>query len=284
MYKAVLNISELKQGRGSSCLYNFCMSENKLKQEICKNNISACASRLRFVLIAPTHPGNIGGVARAMKTMGLARLAIVQSHCFPDPQATAMAVGATEVLKQAVCPDSLADAVADCHLVIGTSARSRHLRWPLLSPSAAAVKICTLPINQQAAVVFGRESSGLSNKELDLCQYLIRIPGNPDFNSLNLASAVQIIAYEIYRCAVITPPADTAVDDIIDTTAPSAEMERFFIHFETALQQTSFLKTRQAASLMRRLRKLFQRACPTQREINILRGIISALGKNKHKV
>ncbi len=252
------------------------MNTNDAKHSGGGSGILECSARLRFVLVEPTHPGNIGATARAMKTMGLTRLAVVQSCCFPDNHATAMAVGAADVLEQATRPDSLADAVADYHLVIGTSARARHLRWPIISPSAAAEKICGLSVNLRAAIVFGRESAGLSNAELDLCQYLVHIPCNPNFNSLNLASAVQVIAYEIYCCATSLASAKTVLVDAMDLPAPLTEVERFFAHLQNALQGSGFLKNRQPVSLMRRLRRLFHRAHLTQREVNILHGMISA--------
>ena len=214
-----------------------------------------------------------------MKTMGLQRLCLVQAKSFPDEVATAMAVAASDVLDAAEQFNALPDAVADCHLVIGTSARSRHLRWPVLSPTEAAQKIAQLKDPYQAAVVFGRESSGLSNSELDLCQYLVHIPCNPEFRSLNLASAVQIVAYEIAQHTLrLSIPEDTpATISVADMPASSQELEHFFVHLETALVASSFLKNRQATSLLRRLRKLFQRTQLTQREVNILRGMIQAL-------
>ena len=240
--------------------------------------------RTRFVLVAPTHPGNVGGVARAMKTMGLGQLYLVRPKRFPASEATTMAVGAVDVLKQAVVTDSLAQAVADCHLVIGTSARSRHLKWPVLSPAKAAAKISQLSSNQYAAVVFGRESAGLSNEELDLCQYLVHIPCNPQFSSLNLASAAQVLAYEMCQQALtLIESDDERADEDEDSLAPSAEVERFYIHLEQVLQDTKFLEHRQPVSLLRRLRKLFNRTHLTRREVNILRGMLSAIESIKEK-
>ncbi len=233
---------------------------------------------IRFVLVETTHPGNIGGSARAMKTMGLSELGLVQPKTFPHEMATAMAVSAADLLETAQQFESLAEAVADCHLVIGTSARDRHLRLPILSPTQAAQEVAKLDQSYRAAIVFGRESSGLSNEELDLCHYLVHIPCNPDFRSLNLASAVQILSYEIAQHTLFAAMPASEVDPTsVDACAPSVEVERFFAHLEEVLTNSNFLKSRQSATLLRRLRKLFHRTHLTQREVNILRGMIQAL-------
>ena len=244
---------------------------------------------VRFVLVEPTHPGNIGGAARAMKTMGFNRLCLVNPRRFPADEATAMAVGADDVLRQASRAGSFAEAVADCSLVIGTSARSRRIRWPSLSPAAAAKLIGSVR-SGQVAVVFGRESSGLDNRELDLCHYLVRIPCNPAFRSLNLSSAVQVMAYEISKRML----AGTLADDTLpenagrfperDPDAPAAleEVERFYAHLESALHRTRFFADRRSESLMRRLRKLFNRTHLSRREVNILHGMIGAFERGRH--
>ena len=240
---------------------------------------------VRFVLVEPTHPGNIGGAARAMKTMGFDQLCLVSPRRFPADEAVAMAVGADDVLKQALLVGSFAEAVADCDLVIGTSARSRRIRWPNLSPAAAAAKLVRFVRSGQVAVAFGRESAGLDNKELDLCHYLVRIPCNPAFRSLNLSSAVQVMAYEIrkYMLAGDTSPESDGRSTGYDPDAPAAleEVERFYVHLESALHRTRFFAARQSKSLMRRLRKLFNRTHLSQREVNILHGMISAFERER---
>ncbi len=257
---------------------------------------------VRFVLVEPTHPGNIGGAARAMKTMGFDQLCLVNPRRFPADEAEAMAVGADDVLKRASLAGSLAEAIADCSLVIGTSARPRRIRWPSLSPAAAATELARFMQSGQAAVVFGRESSGLENKELDFCHYLVRIPCNPTFRSLNLSSAVQVIAYEIRKHMLasdryadkrdkvgvggIDGDASSGRDKRVteyDPDAPAAleEVERFYIHLESALHRTRFFADRQSKSLMRRLRKLFNRTHLSQREVNILHGMVSAFEREQ---
>lgn len=255
-----------------------------------------CVSRinkaLRFVLVEPTHPGNIGAAARAMKTMGFELMRLVRPRVFPSDEAVTMAVAADDVLQKAVLADSLREAVADCHWVIGTSARSRHLKWPLLSPQEVADEICRTVLSDTSfagpvAVVFGRESSGLSNAELDLCRYLVQIPCNPKFKSLNLAAAVQVIAYEIRKQTALKSaaiadsisPAGSSLKqnpERADTPAPLEEVERFYEHLERALSASMFLSKRQPVTLLRRLRLLFSRTHLTRREVNILRGILSA--------
>ena len=235
---------------------------------------------VRFVLTEPSHPGNIGAVARAIKVMGFHQLYLCAPKRFPDPEATAMAVGAVDILEQAIVVSSLAEAVADCHLVLGSSNRQRRLQWQCLTPQAACAKINQVASGKKTAIVFGRESSGLSNQELELCHYLIKIPCNPDFRSLNLAAAVQVITYELRR-SLTSDKAITVPTDELDTLASSAELERFYQHLETRLLDSEFLSKRQPVSLMRRLRKLFNRTHLTQREVNILRGVINALRLGK---
>ena len=154
-------------------------------------------SRTRIVLVETSHPGNIGAVARAMKTMGLSRLALVNPREFPSAAATARASGADDILMRAICHEDLAHAIADCGMVVGTTARSRHLEWPVGTPRQLALELSVLPDSTQCAIVFGREQSGLSNEELALCQRVIRIPTEETFSSLNIAHAVQICAYEL---------------------------------------------------------------------------------------
>ena len=248
-----------------------------------KDDVNAALPPVRFVLVEPTHPGNIGGSARAIKTMGFEQLRLVKPRRFPSGEATAMAAGADDVLEQASLLGSFAEAVADCSLVIGASARLRHMKWPSLSPAAAAEKLLEFAARGPVAIAFGRESSGLSNEEMDLCHYLVHIPCNSQFSSLNLVSAVQVIAYEIRKCAL--PDEVSAVlnagvcDDGPDAPASSDEVEGFYEHLERTLRTTRFFADRQSQSLMRRLRKLFNRTHLSQREVNILRGILSAFGR-----
>ena len=230
---------------------------------------------IAIVLVETTHPGNIGAAARAMKTMGLSVLRLVKPKNFPSADATARAAGADDLLVAADVYDNLTDAVSDCVLVLGSSARLRNLSCPVVRPDAAAREALDLANSgSKVAVLFGRESSGLSNEELDLCNKVIVIPTSSDFSSLNLASAVQLIAYELMR--------HVTGDDISDghtgtELATSAEMDLFYRHLEECLVEIEFLDPEKPRRLMRRLKQLFNRACLDKNEYNILRGILTSV-------
>ncbi|MGI9223868.1 MAG: RNA methyltransferase [Woeseiaceae bacterium] len=232
---------------------------------------------IRIVLVGTTHPGNIGAVARAMKNMGLEDLALVNPRYFPDKEATARASGAEDLLDNATVTESLPDAIADCVYVAGASARSRAINWPCLEPRACATKLLEERANGPVAAVFGPEKSGLSNEDLDHCDTLVTIPTNPDFSSLNLAMAVQVLTYEL-RAAESEPPAGYAPDAPLAT---SAEFEHFYEHLERVLTDLQFLDPDNPRHLMRRLRRLFIRARPDQNEVNILRGILTAVERDR---
>ena len=231
-------------------------------------------ARVRFVLINTTHPGNIGAAARAMKVMGLSSLHLVTPKIFPNAEATAMASGADDLLQSAVLHDSLDTALAGCPLVLGTSARLRSLPMPVLDARRAAKQALAESASHQIAVLFGRERYGLTNEEMQRCQFLVNIPSNPEYSSLNIAQAVQILSYELRVAAQgfsdisIAPPDWEPVDD--------EQMEGLFEHLEQTLLDIRFLNPRQPKRLMMRLRRLFNRARPDQNEINILRGILKA--------
>ncbi len=229
---------------------------------------------IRIVLFQPTHPGNIGAAARAMKTMGLSDLVVVNPRCEIDGVARARSSGARDVLLSARIVPTLTDAVAGCGLVLGTSARRRRLSWPELDPRECAERLVAASQTKPVAVVFGSERAGLTNAETDQCHALVCIPSNPDYSSLNLAMAVQIIAYEIRRAqGVDTPPPDK-----VDAPPASAEdMEYFYEHLERVLLHVGFLKADNPRALMRRLRRLYNRARLDERELNLLRGILAAL-------
>ena len=243
--------------------------------------------RIRIVLIGTSHPGNIGGVARAMHNMGLADLALVAPRCEVITQdSISRASGADHLLHQAKVHDTLEDAVADCTLAVGASARSRTLPWPMLSPRELADRLpaeCQ-PTDSQVALVFGREDSGLTNAELQRCHAHVHIPTNADFSSLNLAAAVQVLAYEC-RMAWLgqgkPSQADTptAVLSDNDELATHAELELYFEHLERTLISIDFHDPAQPRQLMARLRRLYLRARPERMEMNILRGILSATEK-----
>lgn len=229
--------------------------------------------RCRFVLSHTTHPGNIGASARAIKTMGFSRLTLVQPKHFPDPQASAMASGAEDVLAEADVHANLSDALRGATLVAGVTARRRDLSHRVLEPRAAAELLAQ---ESQPALLFGTEMSGLSNSELDHCQLLITIPANPAYSSLNLAAAVQILAYELRLAAASAVASDNETEL---SYAPYDEIERFYAHLETALVQSGFLNPDNPKRLMSRLRRLFSRTRLEVEEVNILRGILSAFSK-----
>jgi tRNA (cytidine32/uridine32-2'-O)-methyltransferase len=233
----------------------------------------------RIVLVNPTHPGNIGATARAMKTMGLTQLYIVAPKRFPDPQATERAVHAHDILEKAIVVDSLAEAIADCVLVFGTSARERALAWPSSHPKKAALDAVAGAVNGIVALVFGREHSGLTNEELELCHQQIYIPANPEYSSLNLAAAVQVIGYEL-RMALIEAPASDW--EAYTEWATIEETECLYVHLEKVLQQIKFIKP-ESRQVMSRLKRLFGRTRFEKAELSILRGILTAIEKNHEK-
>ena len=238
---------------------------------------------IRIVLVSPSHPGNIGAVARAMKTMGLDDLALVTPRLFPHAEATAMAAGADDLLAGARVCATLDEALAGCRLVIGSSARSRSIRWPQLDPREAARQLVAACADGPAALLFGPERTGLSNDDLDRCHALVSIPSNPDYGSLNLASAVQVFAYEIRMAGMAAGPggdaADAAGRDTRRRLATADEVEGFFSHLERTLQVVDFIDPARPGRVLRRMRRLFARARPEEDEIHILRGILTQIDK-----
>lgn len=230
--------------------------------------------QIRIVLVNTSHPGNIGAAARAMKTMGLSQLYLVAPEKFPDPKAIEMAVTAADVLEQAFIVDTLDEAVGECSLIIGASARMRTIPWPLLSPRDMAEKIKQEPASSKTAILFGREQSGLTNDELQRCHLHVNIPANPEYSSLNIAAAVQVIAYEL-RMASLNQP--SIVEEWDYRLASADEMEKFYAHLEEVLIKIDFLKPSAPRKLMTRLRRLFYRARPDVMEMNILRGMLTAV-------
>lgn len=229
---------------------------------------------VRIVLVGTTHPGNIGAVARAMRNMGLERLSLVAPREFPSEQATARAAGADAILAAARVCATLEEALADCRFVVGASARLRAVAWPELSPREAAPRLLAEGRQGEAAVIFGRESSGLTNEELGRCHALLHIPTDPEFNSLNLAMAVQVVAYEL-RLALLED--SVPARERGDTLASAEDMERLYEHLERTLVAARFLNPTNPRHLMLRLRRLFNRALLEEKEVRILRGVLSAL-------
>ncbi|MBA2409396.1 MAG: RNA methyltransferase [Gammaproteobacteria bacterium] len=231
---------------------------------------------IRIVLVETSHPGNIGAAARAMKTMGLARLYLVRPKYFPDARAVARATGAEGTLNSAIVCDSLDEALRDTIFTIGTSARPRSLPWPGLDARAAADRLMVESGTGECALVFGRERSGLTNEELARCHYAATIPCNARFGSLNLAAAVQVFCYELLMRVQISPATEATQSE--DMPAPAQELEAFYAHLEATLIALNFLNPTRPRHLMHRLRRLFNRARPTRNEVNILRGILTATG------
>ena len=232
-------------------------------------------SRIRFVLVRTSHPGNIGSAARAMRTMAYTRMDLVAPHRFPDREASAMAAGADDVLEGAGVHAGLVDALAGTSLALGLSARRRGVNLPELTPrEAAAQALAAAARGEQVALVFGNERTGLENEELARCHAMVRIPSVDDFSSLNLAQAVQVMAYEL-RVASLgeNVPAPPPLHD--EPPADAAQMERFYEHLAQTLDDIDFHKGRSPIMIMLRLRKLFQRAQMDERELRMLHGILA---------
>lgn len=228
---------------------------------------------LRFVLVRPSHPGNIGAAARAMRTMGFSRLVLVAPHKYPHPDATALAAGADDVLEKIAVVPTLAEALADCTFALGCTARRRGVQLPELVPrGAAAQAVSALAQGGEVAVVFGNERTGLENDELMRCHAAVHIPSDPTYSSLNLAQAVQVLAYELRLArSEMLPEAETAPKS--DLPATVEQMEYFFSHLSQMLKDIDFHKGRSPVTIELRLRRLFQKAHLDQREVRILRGI-----------
>lgn len=242
---------------------------------------------VRIVLVETSHPGNIGAVARAMKTMGISDLALVRPKSFPDPDATARASGAEDILAKARVTADLATALGDSGYVIGASARTRSGRWPVIDPRNSAAEIVARLPAVRCAVVMGPEQSGLTNDDLSRCHALVHIPTSPVYGSLNLAMAVQVICYEIRMSALAAAQGrgSTGSRDEQRDAAPAtaAELEGFHAHLDDLLTRSGFLHPDHPRQLRLKLRRLFMRAELDQNEINILRGALTSLDPAKSR-
>ena len=234
---------------------------------------------IRIVLVRTFHPGNIGSAARSMKTMGLSDLCLVSPRDFPSEEAFKMAAGASDVIENAQVFDNLADSIADCTAVIASTARPRGYDLPCLSPEETAEKLIHSAKNGPVALIFGPERMGLHNDDIRLAKYRVTIPANPDYSSLNMASAVQTLSYEIFKSSATLTNQYQAIDAKQELPS-SADVERFYMHLEQVLKDIKFLRPHQGET-MARLRHLTSRAEPNQLELNILRGILSAVDRNK---
>lgn len=249
------------------------------EQTFNKSDSLSLLPNVKVILVGTTHPGNIGSVARAMKTMGLSDLVLVDPQTDIDEKSYALAAGAKDLLDAVTIKPTLEEAVSDCGLVIGTSARSRTLPWPMLDPRQSGEKLIQEVSEYPVAVVFGRENSGLSNDELQLCQYHVCIPANPEYSSLNLAMAVQTLTYEIRMAALATVETTEIVDK---EEYPSSEnLQGFYQHLEETLTQIGFIIKAHPGQIMVKLRRLYNRARPEVAELNILRGILTATQRGR---
>lgn len=236
-----------------------------------------------IVLVGTTHSGNIGAVARVMANMGLSRLRLVQPSAAIDAETRARASGADHVLDRATVYDSLRDAISDAVLVVGTTSRRREARRRVFDPASAAAALLreSGSSGRPVAVVFGRESSGLSNAELDFCHGLVSIPVDAAFPSLNLAAAATVVCYELRRHALEPGQSRASADE--EDPATAGENEHFFDHLATVLGDLGFTRGSGSEKLMRKIRHLYHRAGPSSEEVSILRGILSAIEQSYRK-
>lgn len=269
--------------RGGFCYHSAPHKPGNFEQQERKLDLK----KIRIVLVQTTHPGNIGAAARAMKNMGLQSLVLVNPKDYPSGVALGRAASALDILDGAVVVDSLEKAISDCGLVIGTSARSRSIPWPVLEPASCAEKLVAASAENHVALVFGREDRGLSNEELQLCHFHVQIPANEEYSSLNVAAAVMVLCYEIRKAALrvsgepissgATEKGGGTLDDMWDRPlATMEELEGFLKHLENVMVRLDFHDPDNPRQLLPRLRRLYTRIRPDTMEINILRGILTA--------
>lgn len=235
---------------------------------------------IRVVLVNTSHPGNIGGVARAMKNMGLSQLYLVGPKRFPADEAVWRAASADDILDNAVVTETLDEAIEGCGLIIGTSARERRIPWPLFDPRQCGEKVQQESSSHPVALIFGREDRGLKNEELQKCHYHVHIPTNEEYSSLNLAAAVQVVSYEVRMAFLAQGQLDRSVIRDWDIEpANNKEMEHFYGHLESTLLGTGFIDPAIPRQTMTRLRRLFNRIRMDKMELAMFRGILSGVDK-----
>ena len=234
-------------------------------------------SNVKIILVGTSHSGNIGSAARAMKVMGLSQLILVDPLCEVDEQTLALAAGAADIAQNALIVNTLDEAIADSGLVVGSSARSRTLEWPMLEPRECGEKFAAEGEQYPVALIFGRERTGLTNDELQKCHYHVCIPANPEYSSLNLAMAVQTLAYEV-RVAFLERQKQTFPAQE-EAYPRHEELEMFYQHLEKVITNTQFISADKPNLVMNKLRRLFSRARPEAQELNILRGILTSIEK-----
>ncbi len=238
----------------------------------------ACFDNISIVMINTTHPGNIGAAARALKNMGLGKLVLVDPKEYPTAKAQWRAAGATDVLEQAEVVNTLDEAIADCGLVIGTSARERRIPWPLLTPRECGDRVSAESNEHKVAILFGREDRGLTNEELQKCHYHVHIPANPEYSALNIAAAIQVIVYEI-RMSALAPDNGEALRFTDWDVAPAKieALDHYYEHLEATLADLKFLDPDNPRQTVTRMRRLFNRVRMDEMEINILRGMLTSI-------
>jgi len=233
---------------------------------------------IRMVMVNTTHPGNIGAAARAIKNMGLSELYLVDPKEYPAEKAVWRAAGAVDVLDRVKVVSTLEEAIADCGLVVGTSARERRIPWPLLTPRECGERCWSEAAEHPVAVVFGREDRGLTNEELHKCNYHVHIPSNPEYSALNISAALQVICYEI-RMAWLTAEAGKELhfDDWDMPPAKNEALEHYYEHLQDTLVKLNFLNPENPRQTVTRLRRLFNRIRLDEMELNILRGMLTSV-------
>lgn len=237
-------------------------------------------NKIRIILVSPTHPGNIGAAARAMKTMGLSQLNLVAPAAdFPCQTATAMAAGADDILQNCQIHPNLDDALADCQLIIGTSARLRQLPVSMLDPQSCAATALQHAKEHTVAILFGREHAGLTNEELNRCHYHVHIPTIESFSSLNLAAAVQLICYEIRKQSL----SNTEINEPTLDLAQDHEIQLYLQRLEQLLKEINFIKRTSPQRIMHRLRRLYNRTQIEKTEIDLLLGVLTSIEKQLAK-
>ena len=247
------------------------VDEKKIKSDNLLNSV-------KVVLVGTTHPGNIGATARAMKNMGILDLALVEPKEFPSDVATFRSKAAKDILEKASVHTSLEEAISECELVVGTSARGRTVPWPVLNPREAAEEMHKSSLNGKVAIVFGREDRGLTNEELGLCNFHVHIPSDPEYSSLNLSQAVQILAYEIRLSYLQDRHVNKEYWDV--ELANNEQTERLINHMDELMQEVDFYDVENPRKLLVRVRRFFKRSKIDVMEANIFRGLFATFKRS----
>jgi tRNA (cytidine32/uridine32-2'-O)-methyltransferase len=270
----------LTNNSGRIAAFEFAGGFNRFLETIerCFVPTAARQANIKIVLVNTAHPGNIGGAARAMKNMGLAELCLVDPREYPAPRAVWRSAGARDILQNATVVDTVDEAIADCSLVVGTSARERRIPWPLVNPRECGERVWAEGEHHKVALLFGREDRGLTNDELQKCNYHVHIPSNPEYSSLNLATAVQVLAYEVRMASLADENGELpALSEWDQPMATSEDLEHFHTHLADTMADLNFYDPENPKQLLTRLRRLFNRTRMDEMEVSILRGLLSAV-------